>query len=337
MRSVRHQRFLEMKFRQLTRRFFTLRLRTRVGSIAIIILSIVGYAGLYRAPATFPSQTIVHIPEGMTLYDISLTLKEQHVIQSPGLLRVLTTLLGGEHSIQSGDYLFGRHPGVGKIALMLSRGEFGIEAVRITIPEGATAREIGEILGRRLPAFDKETFIQIAKEKEGYLFPDTYFLSPRITPLDAVVAMEKQFQKQVTPLLEEVSAFGKTLDEVVTMASLLEKEARTKESRQTIAGILWRRISLGMPLQVDAVFGYIHDTNTFHPTYDDLDVDSPYNTYRNKGLPPGPIANPGLSAIRAAIEPIKTNYLFYLSDRSGTIYYSATFEEHVAKKHLFLN
>ena len=120
------------------------------------------------------------------------------------------------------------------------------------------------------------------------------------------------------------------------MASLLEEEARTTRSRQIISGILWKRIERGMRLQVDAVFPYILGKNTFELTLDDLAVDSPYNTYRYAGLPLGPISNPGLDSLRAALHPVQTPYLYYLSDKNGVFHWSRTYEEHLKKKKLYL-
>ncbi|MBP9816793.1 MAG: endolytic transglycosylase MltG, partial [Candidatus Pacebacteria bacterium] len=104
-----------------------------------------------------------------------------------------------------------------------------------------------------------------------------------------------------------------------------------------VSGILWNRIELGMPLQVDAVFGYIQDTQTYSPSFDDLEIESPYNTYRNKGLPPGPIANPGVNSILAAVTPTKTEYLYYLTGRDGKMYYAETFEAHKANRARYLD
>jgi UPF0755 protein len=120
------------------------------------------------------------------------------------------------------------------------------------------------------------------------------------------------------------------------MASILEAEARTTETRKIISGILWKRMEIGMPLQVDAPFQYIIGKNTFQLTTNDLKFDSPYNTYKYKGLPPGPIGNPGLDAISATVNPIKTNYLYYLSDVRGNMHYAKTFAEHVINKEKYL-
>ncbi|MCR4306594.1 MAG: endolytic transglycosylase MltG, partial [Candidatus Yonathbacteria bacterium] len=138
-------------------------------------------------------------------------------------------------------------------------------------------------------------------------------------------------------LRSALEASGKTSGEVITMASIIEKEAITSTDKRLVSGILWKRIDIGMPLQVDAPFAYAIGKNTFQLTLDDLAVDSPYNTYKNQGLPAGPIANPGMESILAALEPEKSSYLFYLSDRKSIIHYSATFEEHKRNKSLFLN
>jgi len=121
------------------------------------------------------------------------------------------------------------------------------------------------------------------------------------------------------------------------MASIIEAEARTTESRRIISGILWKRISLGMPLQVDSTFVYINGKNTYELTSDDLKIDSPYNTYVYKGLPPTPIGNPGLDAILAALYPKTSKYLYFLSSKSGDMYYATTFEQHKRNKELYLN
>ncbi|MBI3075161.1 MAG: endolytic transglycosylase MltG, partial [Parcubacteria group bacterium] len=150
-------------------------------------------------------------------------------------------------------------------------------------------------------------------------------------------AMRENFFKKIKPLETAIGDSGKNLHEILTMASLLEEEARAADTRRLIAGILWRRLKIGMPLQVDATFMYINGKNTFELTLEDLaDDSSPYNTYTHKGLPPGPITNPGLDSIVAALYPKENPYLFYLADLSGTTYYSRTFDEHKEKKFRYL-
>ena len=127
------------------------------------------------------------------------------------------------------------------------------------------------------------------------------------------------------------------LGDIIIMASILEAEARTTESRKIIAGILWKRLKLGMPLQVDSTFSYINGKNTYELTLDDLQIDSPYNTYKYASLPPGPIGNPGVDAINSALNPTVTKYLYFLSSKSGKMYYATTFEQHIKNKELYLN
>ena len=148
--------------------------------------------------------------------------------------------------------------------------------------------------------------------------------------------MEDTFTKRLESIKVIVLAFNRPLSDIIKMASILEGEARTTETRRTIAGILWRRISLGMPLQVDASFKYINGKGTFELTPRDLAIDSPYNSYTHKGLPPTPISNPGIDAIASAVTPIKTNYIYFLSDKEGNMHYAVTYAEHLANKAKYL-
>jgi UPF0755 protein len=245
---------------------------------------------------------------------------------------LLVRVLGEGEELQAGAYVFQRHMNVFAVAReFLTRGS-KVEPVRLTFPEGVTIREMALLLVDAIPDFDAKRFEELATPYEGFLFPDTYLIAPDATPEEIISLLRETFDARIQELEPELQRFGKPQKDVIIMASLLEKEARSSEVRRTISGILWRRIELGMPLQVDAVFGYIQGRETFHPNYSDLAVDSPYNTYTNRGLPPGAIANPGIEAIRAAATPIKTKYLFYLSDGEGRMHYAADFEGHVLNR-----
>jgi UPF0755 protein len=148
--------------------------------------------------------------------------------------------------------------------------------------------------------------------------------------------MKSNFFDRIKTLDTEISNFDKPLPDIIKMASIVEEEARTFESKQIIAGILWKRLSIGMPLQVDASFKYINGKGTKDLTLTDLKIDSPYNTYVYKGLPPTPIANPGLVSIKATVTPIKTDYLYFLTDRKGVMHYAKTYSEHLANKKKYL-
>jgi UPF0755 protein len=156
---------------------------------------------------------------------------------------------------------------------------------------------------------------------------------PNMTEEQIIEIMNNNFNKKIQTESADIAKFGKSESDVIKIASILEGEGRTIETRETIAGILWKRIALGMPLQVDASFKYIDEmdgkpVSTF--TSDDLKIASPYNSYTNTGLPPTPISNPGLETINDAINPIKTSYLYYLTDKDGNMHYATTFAEHEA-------
>jgi UPF0755 protein len=148
--------------------------------------------------------------------------------------------------------------------------------------------------------------------------------------------MRDNFDAKLAPLVADVRASGRRLSDTVILASLVEKEARTSVNRRIVAGILLNRLRLGMPLQVDAVFGYIYGRDTYSPSFADLKVDSPYNTYMHPGLPPGPINNPGLDALLAVLHPTETAYLYYLTDRDGVMHYAKTYATHQANQAKYL-
>lgn len=308
--------------------------------LSYIFIAMVFFASVYlymhRAPSDFPLGKVITVETGSSLQSISLNLYNLHVIRSPFFFRLSVSFLGGENKLIAGDYLLDKTEGPADLAFRITKGQFHLNTFKATIPEGWNIMQIADYLKVNLIAFDKTKFLKLAKDKEGYLFPDTYFISPTIKPEDVIKKMSDNFElkiKSVTAL----STSTKTLKEIITMASILEEEARTTESRRMVAGILWKRISLGMPLQVDSTFLYINGKTTYELTLEDLKINSPYNTYQYKGLPPGPISNPGLDAINAALNPIKSKYLYFLSSRSGTMYYATTFEQHKKNKELYLN
>lgn len=309
----------------------------RAGLVGFSIVFISFYIVALRPPANFPVGTYVRIEEGTTINGAAKQLEDLNVIHSRIWFRNFAYLLQGKQGILAGDYYFPRKRSVIGIAYALTAGNYGIDAVAVLVPEGAASYEIAELLDLQLTDFDKEAFRKSAQNQEGRLFPDTYFFLPKTNSGVVLEALEQNFNEKMNMLRPEIEAAGYTEEEALIMASILEKEARTTETRKIIAGILWKRIELGIPLQVDAVFGYIQKRPTFHPSHDDLEIDSPYNTYKYLGLPPGPISNPGVEAIRAAINPTATPYLFYLTDKNGVMRYAETFEGHKRNRALYLD
>lgn len=298
--------------------------------IAFVVLA--GYAIFITPPRAYPVGFTVTVPEGASVRDAATILKNANAIRSAEAFTLAVRLWNPDGGVLANTYALPTKESALQIAYRFAHGDTGIEAVRVTIPEGLTSREIGELLRERLGTFDAERFRVLAEAEEGYLFPETYYLLPGTDPASAVRLMKDTFAEKVGPIEEKIRASGKSVHEVVTMASIIEREARKPETRRVISDILWRRIELGMPLQVDAVFGYILGKSGYAPNFDDLKIVSPYNTYLNRGLPPGPIANPGLDSILAAVEPKANDWLYYLTGADGKMYYAKTFEKHVANR-----
>lgn len=311
--------------------------KTVLITAALFVVLISFYAVIFRAPADFPIGETVTIEKGSTLSDIADNLKKQNIVRSSLWFRNIVIILNGEDGALSGDYFLGRQENVFSMAQRVAGGDFDLSLVRVVIPEGASIDEIGQIFEKKFESFEKEKFLNLARGNEGYLFPDTYHFLPNVEAREVIRVLASTFVEKLAEVDEEIRSFGKPIDEIINMASILEKEARTTETRRTIAGILWKRLDIGMPLQVDAVFVYAIGKNSFTLTTADLRDDHPYNTYTNRGLPPAPIGNPGLDSIRAAVNPIESDYLYFLSDKQGNMHYSVTFEEHVRKKRIYLN
>jgi len=184
----------------------------------------------------------------------------------------------------------------------------------ITIPEGFDSYQIADVAGAKLKNFNRGVFLALATPLEGRLFPDTYFFYTFDTEVAVVQKLHENFKKKISALEGEILATGKTENDIIIMASLIERESKGDSDRELISGILWKRLKLGMRLQVDAA----------------------PNTYQTKGLPAAPIANPGLAAITAALRPTESAYLYYLHDKKGNTYYAKTFAEHRANIEKYL-
>lgn len=295
------------------------------------------YMYVIAPPKDFPVGSLVTVEEGATAAEVAHILEEQGVVRQSESFRAAVMLLGRDRGVRAGDYLFKEPKDVIAVARAITTGAYGLEPIRIRIPEGATTRTMAKLYASQLQRFDPEKFIEKAQPQEGYLFPDTYFFLPNATEDIVIDAMRQNFDTQIESLVGDITKFGKPLKDIVIMASILEKEAHTYQDRQMISGVLWRRLKIDMALQVDAAFLYSLGYTTFDLTKADLaNKDDPYNTYANKGLPPGAIGSPSLSSLRAAVNPIDKGYLFYLADRNHITHYSKTYEEHLRLKALYL-
>ncbi len=311
--------------------------RKRVGIVVGILLLVGGYYIAFAPPADFSPGSIVRISRGTSAPEIATELADAHIISHPSVLRALLRLSGESGNVQTGVYQFVAPQNAFVVAYRLVTGAYGLPPVRLTFVEGTTVHEAAVRVASALPGISADEFLAAAAGKEGYLFPDTYFFQPSADAESIVAAMRANFDTKIAPLIPAIGASGHSLADIVTMASIVEKEARTSADRRMVAGILWNRVRLGMPLQVDAVFGYIFDRPTYSPSPSDLAVKSPYNTYLHAGLPPGPIDNPGLDSLEAAAQPTKTSYLYYLTGHDGLMHYATTYAGHQANLRKYLN
>lgn len=264
------------------------------------------YFLFFSAPREFKVGVITNIKEGTSLRSVSLKLKNENIIRSTIAFEFFVIIYGGERHIIPTDYLFERPIPVFEVARRITKGEHHLAPIKVTIPEGFNNEEIAENFDLKLKNFDKAKFLLTAKDKQGYLFPDTYFFFTTDDEEDVLRSMSETFNKKILPIRQKLASSGKTEQEIIIMASIIEREAKGDGDRGFISGILWKRLSIGMALQADA---------------------API-TYQRKGLPDSPIGNPGLEAINAAIYPEKSAFLYYLHDKEGSIHYARSFSEH---------
>jgi UPF0755 protein len=310
-----------------------------ISRFCIALLIAFFFAVYLTAPKDFPIGSIYNLRAGQTYSKVATDLSNKQIIESQFWFKTLIFVFSyGERKIIAGDYSLYERQNVLVLAWRISHGDFQTKPLKITIPEGLNSSQIADIYYKNLPFFDRDKFLAIVQSQnlEGYLFPDTYFLEPSNDEYLIIKLMTDNFNEKISTLEGDIKKFGKSESDVIKMASILEEEARLYESRQIVAGILWKRLSLGMALQVDSAFKYINGKTTKDLTLDDLKISSPYNTYTHRGLTPTPISNPGLDAIKAAINPTKTPYFYFLTGDDGNMYYAVTLEEHAANKDKYL-
>lgn len=307
-----------------------------LAACAVTALLFSGWSYLFSPPFDFPSGSIIAVPRGAPAPEIAQELADMHIVAHPTVLKLIFRITGTGSQVQAGAYLFPSPQNVLVVAYRLITGSYDLPPVRITFPEGTTARDMAVQVNSAFPAIAQKEFLAAAQPFEGYLFPDTYLFSPSSDAASIVANMRANFNVKILPLSPLIAVSGHSLADTVTMASLIEKEARTSAVRHIVSGILWNRLRLGMPLQVDAVFGYIFARDTYSPSFADLKVNSPYNTYTHTGLPPGPIDNPSFDSLDAAASPTKTDYLYYLVDKNGVIHYATTYAGHQANRAKYL-
>lgn len=322
-------------------------------AVVVMILFILTLASIsYLQKLTGPmdrnsvSSYEVEVKAGASSSQIANLLFKKGLIRHPFLFKALVRFRGVEDNLQAGYYRLSTGMSIGVIIDKLVNNE--VITYQVTIPEGYTVEEIGSKLAKEAE-FSKEQFLAVAEELkaefsfaekinvkkrkyplEGYLFPETYSIPKGTTPENIIKIMVRQFKEKLNDkLLIEVKQSKYSLDEIMTIASLVEAEVKYGKERRLIAGVIHNRLAKNMLLQIDATIQYILPEHEKQILYEDLTLESPYNTYQNLGLPPGPINNPGLTSIKAALNPAQTDYLYYFALDDGSHKFSETYKEHL--------
>ncbi len=281
----------------------------------------------------------VRIPPGSGYPEIVRILTEGGVLRFPAVFRVLVAATGTATALHHGEYVFPAPPSAFELWRKITSGD--VARYQVTIPEGATLYEVARILGQ-LELIDPDSFLLGATSSgmasrlsipgdttEGFLFPDTYLLVKDMRVEEILRVMVRTFHEKFTLEMErEAVAMGLTIKEVVTIASIIEKETGVDAEKPLISSVIQRRLRRGMPLQMDPTVIYGLKKFNGNLTRKDLRADNPYNTYRYPGLPPGPICNPGLASLVAALHPADTTFLYFVSRNDGSHKFSKTLAEH---------
>jgi UPF0755 protein len=315
-----------------------------IGSIAAAAAGTWAWRALHTPAPLAPPGAVVFVPPGEPFRAVAARLQSAGVVRHPFVLTAWARYCGLDRTVRSGEYRFTQP--LSPIQVLEALQSRSDTTRLVTVPEGRTAEQIAALLeeqgygGRdvfRCAMGDihlLQEFALPASGVEGYLFPDTYAFAPLAEPTDVVRAMLVRFRQESTALAARRAAMGLSEAEMVTLASVIEKETGQADERKLISGVFQNRLRLGMPLQSDPTVLYGRDTRG-PITRADLADPSPYNTYAHRGLPPGPIANPGRAALEAAIDPATTHALYFVSRNDGSHEFSDTLEAHNRAVHLY--
>ncbi len=305
--------------------------------MAIIILIFSFYLKIFTFPFGNARPVAVIINQGDSVQKVALQLEEARVISSSNFFILLCKIFKMDRKIYAGRYDFSSHYSIFKVLKMLTQG--GATAINVVIPEGATLKQIAGILQKEINV-DSVLFVQIASDKifvdslkipgntlEGFLFPNTYNFYWQQDIKSLILRMLGEFKAIVYDSLQFVETPQLPLKKLVILASLIEKESKRPQELPLISAVFYNRLKIDMPLQCDPTVSYALELDRpVKPT--DLQINHPYNTYINYGLPPGPICSPGKLSLKAVLTPAPVGYLYFVAKKDGYHIFSNTLEEH---------
>jgi UPF0755 protein len=297
-----------------------------IGLIFVLVCLLIFFYQLETPLNRDTGEKIFVVEEGQGLEEIAENLKTQEIIRNKLTLVLYIWFKGKTKNLQAGKYSLSPAMNILEITTKIIKGEVIKNWVKVTIPEGWTNQQIEDRL-ISLGMLSKNGVLPL--EFQGYLFPDTYYFEKDSSVETIIKKMRDNFDEKIKSLVIE----RPKIYDILKMASILEKEIISDEDRAIVSGIFWKRIKNKYPLESCATVAYVLGVDKWRYSYEDTRIKSPYNTYINIGLPPTPINNPGLSAIRAAIYPKESDYNFFLTDpETGKTIFSKTFQEHNANK-----
>jgi UPF0755 protein len=309
--------------------------------IIIVVLCIsflISFKNVIKKPLKTTDDIVIKVEEGDSFYSIIESLAEEDKLRGVPFIKIYVKVLDKNIEVKQGEYLLEKNLSVDELIEKLT-SESSLNTVNFTVPEGYSIEDIGEKLEDEgicskedfilaIKEYDLPKYVKVNSEKrynlEGYLFPDTYLINVGETPKEIIAKMISRFEEMLKKAMEETNTTVKDedIETVVTIASMIEKEARLDSERPLISSVIMNRLNDGMMLQIDATVIYALGEHVDTVLNKHLELDSPYNTYKNYGLPVGPISNPGLESIKATLKPADTDYLFYVLQDDETHYFT---------------
>ena len=317
-------------------------------ALVVLVFCLWFWDAAFRQRAQPAHATDIVVPRGAGSSEVAALLRDRGVIANPFVFRLLARLRGVDRRVEAGEYVFAPHESANEVLQKLVLGAARV-ASWVTIPEGYTSAEIARDLASHklgnatgYQQYFLHTSIELGgvhtKSLEGYLFPSTYLFPLDATPEAAARILVDEFRRELPADAQaQARRLGYTIPQIVTIASLVEREGKADDERPLIAGVIYNRLRKGMALQVDASLEYAFPSHKTEITRADLRIDSPYNTYLHAGLPPTPIANPGLSSLLAALHPQHSDYYYYVYKGNGHHAFARTLEEHNANVSRYLH
>ncbi|NQV88834.1 MAG: endolytic transglycosylase MltG [Parcubacteria group bacterium] len=329
--------------------------------IAVVVGTILAGSYAYDAyligPSDAAESVAFDVEQGASVEAIAKALSDAEMITSPFFFKVYVRL--NDVILQAGSFEITPGSSIRSIVSELAYAE--ASEVEVTFPEGFTSSQMGAVVVDAFESVSEDDWNEVSGEAgkwmvtasnilagipqgqglEGYLFPDTYRFREDVsaqTIVDTMVLTLKRRMAESEIVIPDSLVFnnGLTVHEVMTLASIVEREVQSVEDMKIVAGIFFTRLQIGMALQADSTVNYITGKSDPGVSLEDSRINSPYNTYKNLGLPPGPISNPGMNSIAAVLDPVDSEYLYFLTTPEGEVIYAASFDQHIANKYKYL-